>query len=132
MRNRISFCLFLVSLCKITRLSAFTSSHEVSRLRVSSGLVCSSFKKEVIAITSQPPRLVDRSLTRLLAKEGSENPEKTRGPLELVDDKLFDAKTTVALVGGQSVLIGVAAVAAQFFGTPNLGLGMLRKWIVCN
>lgn len=39
------------------------------------------------------------------------------------DDKLFDAKTTIALVGGQSVLIGVAAIAAKFVGTPNYGLG---------
>jgi len=39
------------------------------------------------------------------------------------DDKLFDAKTTIALVGGQSLLIGAAAIAAKFTGTPNFGLG---------
>jgi membrane protease YdiL (CAAX protease family) len=39
------------------------------------------------------------------------------------DDKLFDAKTTIALVGGQSLLIGAAAIAAKFVGTPNYGLG---------
>lgn len=39
------------------------------------------------------------------------------------EDKLFDAKTTIALVGGQSLLIGAAAIAAKFTGTPNFGLG---------
>lgn len=39
------------------------------------------------------------------------------------DDKLFDLKTTIALVGGQSLLIGIAAIAAKLVGTPNLGLG---------
>jgi len=38
-------------------------------------------------------------------------------------DKLFDIKTTVALVGGQSLLIGAAALAARVVGTPNYGLG---------
>jgi len=39
------------------------------------------------------------------------------------DDKIFDIKTTVALVGGQSLLIVAAVIAAKFVGTPNLGLG---------
>jgi len=39
------------------------------------------------------------------------------------DYKLFDLKTTIALVGVQSLLIGAAAIAAKIFGTPNLGLG---------
>ncbi len=39
------------------------------------------------------------------------------------EDKLFDIKTTIALVGGQSLLIGAAVIAAKFVGTPNLGLG---------
>ncbi len=39
------------------------------------------------------------------------------------EDKLFDIKTTIALVGGQSLLIGAAIIAAKFVGTPNLGLG---------
>ncbi|VEU45055.1 unnamed protein product [Pseudo-nitzschia multistriata] len=42
---------------------------------------------------------------------------------ETTDDKLFDFKTTIALVGGQSLLIVVAAIAAKFVGTPNFGLG---------
>lgn len=42
---------------------------------------------------------------------------------EAKEDKLFDMKTTVALVGGQSLLIGAAAIAAKFCGTPNFGLG---------
>jgi membrane protease YdiL (CAAX protease family) len=41
-----------------------------------------------------------------------------------VDDQLaFNLRTTIALVGGQSLLIGVAIIVAKFCGTPNLGLG---------
>ena len=41
-----------------------------------------------------------------------------------VDDRLaFNFRTTIALVGGQSLLIGVAIIVAKFCGTPNLGLG---------
>jgi membrane protease YdiL (CAAX protease family) len=39
------------------------------------------------------------------------------------NDELFDGKTTIALVGGQSLLVGVAAIAAVLVGTPNFGLG---------
>eukprot|EP00536_Pseudo-nitzschia_multiseries_P013413 jgi/Psemu1/211598/e_gw1.572.52.1 len=58
---------------------------------------------------------------------------KSRGQLTVVrssndkatesSDKLFDLKTTAFLVGGQSLLIVVAAVVAKIVGTPNLGLG---------
>ena len=40
-----------------------------------------------------------------------------------VDDYLFDVKTTTFLVGGQSLLIGVAALFAAIFKVPNFGLG---------
>ena len=41
-----------------------------------------------------------------------------------VDERLaFNFRTTIALVGGQSLLIGVAIIVAKFCGTPNLGLG---------
>jgi membrane protease YdiL (CAAX protease family) len=39
------------------------------------------------------------------------------------EDPLFDGRTTVTLIGGQSLLIVVAAVAALIFQTPNFGLG---------
>jgi len=46
------------------------------------------------------------------------------GPIDNpVGEDNFDAKTTVALVGGQSALVIVAVIAAALFGTPNLGLG---------
>jgi uncharacterized protein len=38
-------------------------------------------------------------------------------------DRYFDPQTTVALIGGQSVLILVAVVLAVALQTPNLGLG---------
>ena len=41
-------------------------------------------------------------------------------PLE-VDN--FDAKTTVALIGGQTLLVGLAIAAATALGTANYGLG---------
>merc|ERR1712238_397172 len=39
------------------------------------------------------------------------------------DDQLFNLKTTIALVGGQSLLIGVAILIAKLVGTPNYGFG---------
>lgn len=53
-----------------------------------------------------------------LTLESSSNAEETE-----TEDKLFDAKTTIALVGGQSLLIVAAVIAAKFVGTPNYGLG---------
>ena len=38
-------------------------------------------------------------------------------------DDLFDARTTSALIGGQSLLIVAAVVTAFFVGTPNWGFG---------
>ena len=38
-------------------------------------------------------------------------------------DDLFDIKTTIFLVGGQSLLVGVAAVLAVLLNVPNYGLG---------
>ena len=48
---------------------------------------------------------------------------ESSGPIDKTDDNGFDLKTTVAIVGGQSLLIGGAAIAALVVGTPNLGLG---------
>jgi membrane protease YdiL (CAAX protease family) len=39
------------------------------------------------------------------------------------EDPLYDSRTTVALIGGQSLLIVCAAVAALILRTPNFGLG---------
>ena len=39
------------------------------------------------------------------------------------DDPLFDARTTISLVGGQSLLIVAAILAAWILRTPNYGLG---------
>jgi membrane protease YdiL (CAAX protease family) len=39
------------------------------------------------------------------------------------DDTYFDVKTTVFLVGGQSLLVGVAVLLAFVLKTPNYGLG---------
>jgi membrane protease YdiL (CAAX protease family) len=39
------------------------------------------------------------------------------------EDELFDPKTTMALVGGQSVLVAIAIAAAMVANTPNYGFG---------
>lgn len=39
------------------------------------------------------------------------------------DDEMFNIKTTFSLVGGQAVLVGVAAAIAVVAGTPNVGFG---------
>lgn len=39
------------------------------------------------------------------------------------EDKLFDVRTTLALIGGQSALVGIAVLAALLFKTPNYGFG---------
>lgn len=39
------------------------------------------------------------------------------------DDEMFNIKTTISLVGGQAVLVAIAAAIAATTGTPNLGFG---------
>ena len=67
-----------------------------------------------------------------------ESPEATDDSIDITpstNDDLFDVRTTVSLVVGQSVLVGIAALFAYFLGTPQLGLGtgfmanlMAWKW----
>ena len=45
-----------------------------------------------------------------------------------IEDDGFDLKSTIAIVGGQSLFIGGAAIAALVVGTPNLGLGPDFAW----
>ena len=49
----------------------------------------------------------------------SSSPQNEEPPV----DELFDGRTTLALVGGQSLLILAAALAANILSTPNSGLG---------
>lgn len=39
------------------------------------------------------------------------------------DDDLFDVRTTLSLIGGQSALVGIAIVVALLLKTPNYGFG---------
>lgn len=64
-----------------------------------------------------------RSLKTCLKAKNNDGPENSSGPLVVENDKLFNWKTTVGLVGGQSLLVGIAAIAAVLVGTPNSGLG---------
>lgn len=62
--------------------------------------------------TQLPSSLNDRHSALLLRASSSDN-----------EDELFDAKTTLALVGGQTVLVAVAVGAAMLANTPNYGFG---------
>mmetsp|Transcript_27235 Transcript_27235/g.40326 ORF Transcript_27235/g.40326 Transcript_27235/m.40326 type:complete len:291 (+) Transcript_27235:48-920(+) len=44
-------------------------------------------------------------------------------PIFINTDPVFNGKTTIALVAGQSLLIGIAVIAAQLLSVPNFGLG---------
>jgi uncharacterized protein len=59
--------------------------------------------------------LVKPSRSLILLRQSMSTPEK--------EDDLFDGRTTLALVGGQSVIIVAAILAAFVLGTPNWGLG---------
>jgi uncharacterized protein len=54
-----------------------------------------------------------------LLRSTSRNDESS----QIIGDELFDARTTVALIGGQSLLVLGAALAALVLGTPSFGLG---------
>jgi uncharacterized protein len=56
-------------------------------------------------------------------KTQGSNGNKKKKPSSKNKDRYFDPQTTVALIGGQSVLILVAIVLAFALQTPNLGLG---------
>lgn len=56
--------------------------------------------------------------TRFLSDQVEENDTQ----IEITSDHSFDLKTTVFLVTGQSLLIGVAAALAKIFNIPNFGV----------
>ena len=77
----------------------------------------------------------DKSTTHVLASKQdfsrhptirflSEQVEDSDPSIDIVKkgDKLFDLRTTLFLVGGQSLLIGIAAVFAKIFNIPNFGV----------
>lgn len=81
----------------------------------------------------QPYRNIYNSFSSLLLPPPAKTPPKATTALKQVvsgedkgsggDDDLFEIRTTLALVGGQSLLIGFAAFVAYLFGTPNWGFG---------
>lgn len=68
-----------------------------------------------------------KKFAELLPLQSKISPEETDGPLGLSasiqDDDMFDMKTTLSLVAGQSALVGVGAAAGALAGTPNFGFG---------
>jgi membrane protease YdiL (CAAX protease family) len=74
--------------------------------------------KEVNNFLSAPKFRVSTIL-----QEAQDPVEQSVDALTVDQDHLFNGRTTLVLVGGQSVLVGVAAVAALVVGTPNFGLG---------
>jgi uncharacterized protein len=80
----------------------------------------SSFDIQFLSIHQQNPR------SKIILFEAPENQDDIldiENSSDADDDKLFNIQTTISLVGGQSVLVGVAALAAAVVGTPNFGLG---------
>jgi uncharacterized protein len=83
-------------------------------------------RKQLFQTTVQPvnslwipfPGRYPRSTTRLTST--SRNDDESS---QIIGDELFDARTTVALIGGQSLLVLGAALAALVLGTPSFGLG---------
>jgi membrane protease YdiL (CAAX protease family) len=74
------------------------------------------------SFTSERRKLPSSLLTLYEGPEPSSEASSSSNSDNSKDD-LFDGRTTVALVGGQSLLVVAAAVAAFILKTPNLGLG---------
>jgi len=77
-----------------------------------------------------PARIgVARRVKSVLRQQSSDESPSTKkkkknaGDLDNNNDKTFNGRTTLALVGGQMLLVGAAMVAALIVGTPNLGFG---------
>ncbi|CAJ1936545.1 unnamed protein product [Cylindrotheca closterium] len=64
-----------------------------------------------------------RQTIRFLSSDQVEDNDPSIKIVKKKDDTLFDLKTTLFLVGGQSLLIGIAAGFAKMFNIPNFGLG---------
>jgi hypothetical protein len=78
-------------------------------------------------ISTCNPHLLARKDTYLKSSEKNQPPESSEGNV----DDLFDAKTTLFLVGGQSLLIPIAAVFATIFNVPNYGACVLHLiWLL--
>jgi membrane protease YdiL (CAAX protease family) len=81
------------------------------------------------ALLSVAPRKVNNFLSApkfrvsTILQDAHDSVEQSDDALTVDDDQLFNIKTTFALVGGQSILVGVAVAAALIVGTPNFGLG---------
>lgn len=80
---------------------------------------------------AKTPSPLSRAATFLRLSDAGQTPENADGVVDKAeskyDDDLFNAKTTVFLVGGQSLLIAVAVVFATFFNIPNYGAYLLSS-----
>ena len=115
-------CCFLATFGDLSSIVGSNNSFAVHAFSTTTPTRCAPYIK-----SSRSYGLSPRISTRQSPKSRPYCPltlESSNGNVdEAKEDKLFDIKTTIALVGGQSVLIAVAAVAAKFCGTPNFGLG---------
>lgn len=68
-----------------------------------------------------PTRFLYSPLTIQKSVASDDNSNKDDGVVD--EDRLFDLKTTVGLILGQSLLIVAAIFVAKLMGTPNYGLG---------
>ena len=61
------------------------------------------------------------TIQKSVASDDNSNNDDDDGVVD--EDRLFDLRTTVGLIGGQSLLIVAAIFVAKLVGTPNYGLG---------
>jgi hypothetical protein len=80
-------------------------------------------------ISTYNPHVLARKDTYLKSLDKNQPPENSEGLVDKTGnnvDDLFDPKTTVFLVGGQSLLIAIAAGFATIFNVPNYGACILH------
>jgi membrane protease YdiL (CAAX protease family) len=118
-----SVLLAALLLCsELPGLAAFTAQHHQVNSRPALGLANS-----VVNPTHLQHPIVNRKYSTWSLRDCRTSFQKRRSlsPLRTShqDDEQFDFRTTVSLVGGQSVLIALAALIAYFTATPNFGFG---------
>lgn len=73
-------------------------------------------------ITNIPSNFISNRRTHITRIRSSRQDDDLE-PVDSVSDPIFNGRTTIALIAGQSLLVVGAVVAAQILSVPNYGLG---------
>lgn len=103
-----------------TQPSSLNSARAGIKLAVKSPLVPSSSKFSYLSSEVNDVIVRSRSNTVALRQSSSPDNEETTAAST---DPIFSGATTLALVGGQSLLVVGAVIAAKILNVPNYGLG---------